>query len=253
MDKLMRKKILGLIPTRIGSVRLPAKALLHIGKYPLIIHVYKRAKLAKKLDDVIICCDDNKILKVAKKYGAKALLTSKHHLNGTERICEAYKVLKKKYDFVVDIQGDEPFVSPVHIDEVVQFHLKNSEADIILPTLKISSINNTSIVKVVTDSKNKVLYLSRANIPFEFRKINKYIRKHLSVISFKPDALIEFSKSKQTELEKIEDIELLRALELGMKIKSLQLKGDSFSVDIVDDYHKATIRIRTDKFFKLYK
>ena len=77
--------------------------------------------------------------------------------------------------------------------------------------------------------------------------------KFLSVISFKPDALIEFSKSKQTELEKIEDIELLRALELGMKIKSLQLKGDSFSVDIVDDYHKAKIRIRTDKFFKLYK
>ena len=77
MDKLMRKKILGLIPTRIGSVRLPAKALLHIGKYPLIIHVYKRAKLAKKLDDVIICCDDNKILKVAKKYGAK-----KHHIRG---------------------------------------------------------------------------------------------------------------------------------------------------------------------------
>ena len=249
----MTKKILGLIPVRLGSTRLPAKALLPINNLPLIIHVYKRAKLSKKLDDVIICCDDNKIVKVAKKYGAKILLTSKHHLNGTERICEAYKILKKKYDFIVDIQGDEPFISPHHIDEVIKFHLKNSDADIILPTLKINSINNTNIIKVVTDLKNKVLYLSRANIPYEFKKVNKYIRKHLSIISFKPEALIKFSKSTQTVLEKIEDVELLRALELGMKIKSLTLKGDSFSVDVIDDYNKAKIEIKTDKFYKLYK
>ena len=132
----MKKKILCLIPTRLGSTRLPAKSLLPIGNYPLIIHVYKRAKLSKKIDDVIICCDDKKILKVVKKYGAKAILTSKHHANGTERICEAYKILKKKYDFIVDVQGDEPLVSPHHIDEVVKFHLKNFNSDIILPTLK---------------------------------------------------------------------------------------------------------------------
>ena len=249
----MTKKILGLIPVRLGSTRLPAKALLPINNFPLIIHVYKRAKLSKKLDDVIICCDDNKIVKVAKKYGAKILLTSKHHLNGTERICEAYKILKKKYDFIVDIQGDEPFISPHHIDEVIKFHLKNSDVDIILPTLKINSVNNTNIIKVVTDLKNKVLYLSRANIPYEFKKVSKYIRKHLSIISFKPEALIKFSKSTQTALEKIEDVELLRALELGMKIKSLTLKGDSFSVDVIDDYNKAKIEIKTDKFYKLYK
>ena len=249
----MKKKILGLIPVRLGSTRLPAKALLPINNLPLIIHVYKRAKLSKKLDDLIICCDDNKIVKVAKKYGAKILLTSKHHLNGTERICEAYKILKKKYDFIVDIQGDEPFISPHHIDEVIKFHLKNSDVDIILPTLKINSVNNTNIIKVVTDLKNKVLYLSRANIPYEFKKVNKYIRKHLSIISFKPEALIKFSKSTQTVLEKIEDVELLRALELGMKIKSLTLKGDSFSVDVIDDYNKAKIEIKTDKFYKLYK
>lgn len=253
MDKFMRKKVLGLIPTRLGSVRLPAKALLPINNYPLIIHVYKRAKLSKKLDDVIICCDDQKIIKVAKKFGAKAILTSRHHLNGTERICEAYKLIKKKYDFVVDIQGDEPLLSPHHIDDVIEFHLKNSQADIILPTLKLNSINNTNIVKVVTDIKKNVLYLSRSNIPYEFKEVNKFIKKHLSIISFKPEALIEFARSKQTELERIEDIELLRALELGMKIKSFTLKGDSFSVDIIDDYHKAKTKIKTDKFFKLYK
>lgn len=253
MDKFMKKKIIGLIPTRLGSTRLPAKPLLPINNYPLIIHVYKRAKLSKKLDDVIICCDDQKIMKIARKYGAKAILTSRHHLNGTERICEAYKQLKKKYDFIIDIQGDEPLLSPHHIDNVINFHLKNSETDIILPTLKLNSINNTNIVKVVTDTNKNVLYLSRANIPYEFKKINKFIKKHLSIISFKPESLIKFSKSKQTELEKIEDIELLRALELGMKIKSCPLKGDSFSVDIVDDYHRAKVKIKTDKFVKLYK
>ena len=253
MAKLMKKKFLCLIPTRLGSTRLPAKSLLPIGNYPLIIHVYKRAKLSKKLDDVVICCDDKKIFKIAKKYGAKAILTSKHHTNGTERICEAYKSLKKKYDFIVDIQGDEPLVSPHHIDEVIKCHLKNPNSDIILPTLKISSINNTNIIRVITNIKNEVLYLSRANIPHEFKKTNKYINKHLSIISFKPKALIDFAKSNRTELEKIEDVELLRALEIGLKIKSLPLKGDSFSVDVFEDYQKAKIQIKSDRFYKLYK
>ncbi len=249
----MRKKILGLIPTRLGSLRLPAKSLLQIGNFPLVIHVYKRAMLSKKLDDVVICCDDKKILNAAKKFGAKAILTSKHHLNGTERICEAYKLLKKKYDFIVDVQGDEPLISPHHIDEVINFHLKNLNADIILPTLKISSVNNTNIVRVLTDIKRNVLYLTRGNVPHEFKKRNKYIQKHLSIISFKPEALINFAKSKQTELEKTEDIELLRALEIGLKIKSILLKGDSFSVDMFEDYQKAKVQMKTDRFYKLYK
>ena len=95
----MKKKIVGLIPTRLGSTRLPQKALLEINNIPLIIHTYRRAKLSKLLDDVFICCDDKKILRVAKKYKAKAILTSPNHKNGTERICEAYSKLKKKIRF----------------------------------------------------------------------------------------------------------------------------------------------------------
>ena len=91
--------------------------------------------MSKKLDDVIICCDHKKIYQVAKKFKAKCILTSDHHLNGTERIYEAYKKIGKKFDYVIDIQGDEPLISPTHIDTVVNEHLKNKEADIILPTL----------------------------------------------------------------------------------------------------------------------
>ncbi len=250
----MKKKIIGLIPTRLDSTRLPNKALLEINNIPLVIHTYKRAKLSKKLDDLIICCDDKKIYNVAKKFKAKVILTSKHHLNGTERIAEAYKKINKKYDLVVDIQGDEPLISPFHIDKVINEHIKFfSSADIILPTLLIAKKNNTNLVKVVCDKKNYVLYLSRANIPFEFKKNIKNIKKHLSIISFKPKALEIFAKSKKTILESIEDIELLRALELGLKIKSLNLKGDSFSVDVPEDFVKASKFLSSDKYLKLYK
>jgi 3-deoxy-manno-octulosonate cytidylyltransferase (CMP-KDO synthetase) len=250
----MKKKIIGLIPTRLNSSRLPNKALLEIQDIPLIIHTYKRAKLSKKIDDVYICCDDEKIYNVAKKYKAKCIITSRHHANGTERIGEAYKSLNQKYDLIVDIQGDEPLISPIHIDQVIAEHIKNYDhADIILPTLLSSQKNNTNIVKVVCDKKNYVLYLSRSNIPFEFKKNEKKFRKHLSIISFKPNALEIFCKSEKTTLESIEDIELLRALELGLKIKTINLKGDSFSVDVKEDYIKASKFILSDKYLKLYK
>ena len=92
---MKKNKVLALIPTRINSKRLPAKALLPLNNIPLIIHVYKRTLLSKKVSDAIICCDDVKILKVAKKYKARAILTSKHHVNGTDRICEVFKNIKK--------------------------------------------------------------------------------------------------------------------------------------------------------------
>ena len=132
---MKKKKVLGLIPTRLNSTRLPQKALLEINNIPLIIHTYKRAKMSKKLDDVVICCDHKKIYQVAKKFKAKCILTSEHHSNGTERIYEAYKKLGKKYDLIVDLQGDEPLISPNHIDKVINKHLNEKYADIVFPTL----------------------------------------------------------------------------------------------------------------------
>ena len=252
-SKTGSKKILALIPTRLNSRRIPAKALLPINKLPLIIHVYRRTLLSKFIDDVIICCDDVKILKVAKKYGAKTILTSKHHVNGTDRICEAYKKNAKKYQLIVDVQGDEPLISPVHIDKVINYHLKNMDADIVLPNLKIKPTNNTNLVKIVSNLKNEVLYISRANIPYEFKNKVKHLKKHLSIISFKPSALINYGKSKISELEKIEDVELLRAIDIGLKIKTIDLAGDSFSIDVFEDYSKAQVQIKRDKYFKLYK
>jgi 3-deoxy-manno-octulosonate cytidylyltransferase (CMP-KDO synthetase) len=246
-------KIIGLIPTRMGSTRLPAKPLLEINNIPLIIHTYKRAIMSKKLDDVIICCDDVKILEVAKKFNAKAIITSKKHKNGTERILEGYTKQKKQYDLVIDIQGDEPLLNPKHIDEVINFHKKNFKTDIILPTLNIKNAENTNIVKVITDIKDNVIFLSRTKLPTEFKKKNNSYKKHLSIISFKPEALKKFSKSKKTPLESSEDIELLRAIEIGLKIKTVNLKGDSFSIDVLEDFKKAINQFKKDQIIKYYK
>ena len=172
----MKKKILGLIPVRLNSSRLNQKPLLLIKKIPLIIHTYRRAKMSKILDELLICCDDKKIANISKKNKAKFIMTSVHHHNGTERIFEAYLKLKVKARLIIDIQGDEPLISPHHIDEVAKFHFKNLDADIILPVLKIKNINNTNIVKIVTDKKNNVLYLSRAGIPYEFKSKSKYLK-----------------------------------------------------------------------------
>ncbi len=248
----MKKKVLGLIPTRLSSTRLPKKPLININNIPLIIHTYKRARLSKKLDDLIICCDDKKIINIAKRFNAKAILTSKKHKNGTERIFEAYSKLKKKYDLIVDIQGDEPLISPNQIDQVVDFHLNNFKSEIILPSLKFKNISSYNIVKIVANRENDVMYLSRSKIPHNFNKNSDYYLKHLSIISFLPNALKKFCEKKQTRLEKIEGIELMRALEIGLKIKTVVLKGNSFSVDIKEDLKKAKKFMKKDKLFKLY-
>lgn len=251
----MTLKILGLIPTRLNSTRLPQKALLTIENIPLVVHTYKRSILSKKLNEVYICCDHIKIFNVAKKFGAKCIMTSSNHANGTERINEAYEKISKnkKFDLIVDIQGDEPLVSPYHIDSVINHHLKNFNYDIVLPTINSDQKNNSNIIKVISNIKNEVMYLSRSNIPFEYKIINKFINKHLSIISFKPDSLKKFSQNNKTPLEKIEDIELLRALEIGLKIKTFKLKGDSFSIDVLSDYKKVKKSMKLDRFFKIYK
>ena len=219
----------------------------------MVVHVYRRTKMSNLLDDVIVCCENKKVYEVLKKYNCKSIFTSKKHKNGTERIAEAYKKTKKKYDLVIDIQGDEPLVDPKQIDNVIKFHLKNFSSDIVVPSLKIPLSEDHNIVKIVKDRNLNVLYFSRLKIPYGFKKKNKYLNKHLSIISFRPKALLQFASAKQTYLEKIEGIELLRALEIGMKIKSPNLLGDSFAVEVKRDYIRAKNYIKSDKFYKFYK
>ena len=242
--------VVGLIPSRLGSTRLPNKALLMIDGLPLVIHTMKRAQLAKSLDEVYVCTDSEKIANAVEAHGGKHIMTRVDHSNGTERIAEAAKILEA--DFFVDIQGDEPLLNPDHIDSVVAEHRKHPEWDILLPSLPIDKPETQHICKVIHDANFRILYLSRAIIPQPFERRPDYYLKHLSIISFKSESLLHYSKLKPSNLEKVEGIELLRAIENEMIVGTILLEGDSFSVDIKQDFDKAIERMTTDKIRKRY-
>jgi 3-deoxy-manno-octulosonate cytidylyltransferase (CMP-KDO synthetase) len=243
-------RVVGLIPSRLGSTRLPAKALLMIDGLPLVIHTMKRAQLAKSLDEVYVCTDSKKIAAAVMKYGGKHIMTRVDHSNGTERIAEAAENIEA--DFFIDIQGDEPLLNPDHIDCVVAEHQKHPEWDIVLPSLPIDKPETQHICKVIHDANFRILYLSRAVIPQSFKHRPDFYLKHLSIISFTSESLRHYSTLKPGNLERIEGIELLRAIENGMAVGTVLLEGDSFSVDIKQDFDKAIERMALDEMRKQY-
>ena len=244
--------ILGLIPARLNSSRLKEKALIKIDGLPMIVHTFKRAQMSKFLDKVIVCTDDNKIKEIVEKYGGISILTSKKHVNGTERISEVAK--KFKSNLVVDIQGDEPLVSPRQIDNLIKFHLKNKNFDVVLPSMRFKAKqNNENIVKVVKTKSNKVLYFSRAQIPYNYssKTLSNYL-KHLSIISFKPKCLFAFSKLKRTKLEFIENIELLRAIENDFNVGTYEVSKQTFAVDDSKSLENVLSLMKKDIYRKYY-
>ena len=242
---------IGLIPVRLESKRLPGKALLDIDGLPLIVHTAKRAQLSKKLHKVYVCTDSTEIIKACVKHNINYIKTGKNFENGTERIASVAKKFKKK--IIVDIQGDEPLINPAHIDQIVEYHQKNQrKIEILIPTIKSLYNSPETIIRVLTSKSGRVMYLSRSNVPNLYIDNIAYIQKHLSIITFLSEAFQKYSKLKKSYYEKIEDIELLRALENDMKVYNINLEGNSFSVDVNDDYLKAKIAMSNDYIRKLY-
>jgi len=242
--------IIGLIPSRLNSTRLHQKPLMEIDGLPLIVHTVKRSQLAECVDRVIVCTDSKEIVKVVKKHGGEAILTRKVHKNGTERIAEVAK--KFRASLIVDIQGDEPLINPKDIDSVVKFHKKNKQFEIVVPSLPSLRSGSKHSVKMVFNKRGKVMYLSRAELPFSFKKNPSFYSKHLSIISFKPKALKKFSTLPQGRLESIEGIELLRALENDISVGTFTILGNSFSVDVKEDLTRAKTIMPIDPIRQLY-
>tara|TARA_B100001057_G_scaffold89349_1_gene85540 strand:- start:15951 stop:16688 length:738 start_codon:yes stop_codon:yes gene_type:complete len=244
--------IIGLIPSRLKSKRLFEKPLIKINGFPIIVHTMKRAMMSKTLDDLYVCTDSEKIANVVQKYGGKFILTSSKHRNGTERIAEAIRKIKKKTKLIVDIQGDEPTIKPKDIDEIVKFHKKNLHYDVVIPHFEIDYKNNSNHVKIISDKKGKILYLTRSISPYNFFKKDLKQKKHLSVISFKKDALLKYTKFNQSYLEKIEGIELLRCIENNQKVGTFRIKTQALSMDVKKDIFAIKKFFKTDKIRKLY-
>ncbi|MBC8549228.1 MAG: 3-deoxy-manno-octulosonate cytidylyltransferase [Candidatus Brocadiales bacterium] len=240
--------IVGLIPVRLESSRLPNKAILKIAEIPMILHVANRAMLSKALDRVIVCTDSYEICDICIENKIEVVLTKSNHTNGTERIAEAAGILNLDKDtIIVDIQGDEPLLKPHMIDNVAEYLVKNKHFDIVVPFIEIFEEESCNRVKLVA-SNNNVIYMSRRNVPYPFLKDTIY-KKHLSIIALRMKALSKFAHQSPTPLEEIEGIELLRAIEMGLKVGTFEEHGDTLAVDTIEDYERVQRLMLRDEIY----
>jgi 3-deoxy-manno-octulosonate cytidylyltransferase (CMP-KDO synthetase) len=229
----------GVIPARLGSTRLARKVLMDLGGKPVIQHVYERTRKARLLDDVIIACDDDEIVSVVRAFGGKAVLTSKHHTTGTDRLAEVVNDLDVKT--IVNIQGDEPFVNPLTIDDLVSTMQKNADtvmATVVKRSENFEEFKKPDVVKAVLDEKGSVLYFSRMPIP-TFLKEGEFFYKHIGLYAFTKEFLFTFKKMPPSFLERHERLEQLRALENGYRIRAIETQFETIGIDTPDDLERA--------------
>ncbi len=235
---------IGVIPARYASTRFPAKVLAKIAGKPMIQHVWEKACQCKVLDEVLIACDHLDVQKAAVGFGARAVMTDPGHPSGSDRIAQAIASLAD-VDIVVNIQGDEPFIDPQTIDSLASA-LKNDQAALMATVIKEitdeADFLNPNIVKCVLDDKGCALYFSRAPIPFNRNAslpagVKRY--KHLGLYAYRKDFLMQYKDWPKGVLEAAEQLEQLRVLERGYKIKTVETKYESIAVDTPDDLTKA--------------
>ena len=247
-------KILGIIPARYASTRFPGKPLADVNGKPMIQRVYEQAKKCKSLAEVIVATDDKRIESAVKKFKAKVVMTSSKHESGTDRCYEALNKLGGKYDVVINIQGDEPFIHPEQIEEVANCFSPLSpgrgvggEAQLATLVMKLKSqeeLSNPNTIKAIINKKNEAIYFSRTAIPYyrgkDFSgwvKLHSYY-KHIGIYGYRTDVLAEITKLKRSPLEIAESLEQLRWLENGYKIKVEFTEYESYSIDTPEDLKK---------------
>lgn len=241
-------KIIGVIPARFASTRLKGKVLASINGKPMIQHVYERARQSRLLDEVIIACDDLRVKKAAEEFGARAVMTDPGHVCGTDRIVEA--VADLDVEIVVNVQGDEPLISPVVIDaliEAIQDDPEVSMATVIKRINDPKELDNPNIVKVVIDHQQRAIYFSRSKIPFNRDSGEHVYFKHLGIYAYTKKFLLQFLTMPKAKLEIAESLEQLRAIENGYKIKTVITEIETVGVDTPDDLVKVEKLIRERK------
>ena len=230
-------KVLGVIPARFSSQRLPAKILLNkTGKF-LIQHVWERAIKAKSIDKLIVATDDTKVFGAVKSFGGEAVITSTNIASGTQRVEEVAK--KLNYGIIINIQGDEPEIEPSAIDILANIMKKESYATLATPfSSRVDFVDNNK-VKVIVDKMGYAIYFSRTPIPFLNNGVSEIYKPllHLGVYGYTKKFLAQFVKMPNSLLEKVERLEQLRALENGCKIKVGVIRTKSFGgIDTKKDY-----------------
>jgi 3-deoxy-manno-octulosonate cytidylyltransferase (CMP-KDO synthetase) len=244
-------KVVVVIPSRFGSTRLPGKPLVTLAGKPMVQHVYERAKRAQTVHKVLVATDDQRILDAVQGFGGEARMTRSDHRTGTERIAEV--AAHEEGDIFLNVQGDEPLIDPVSIDTAVAALLEEPPAQIATvatPIRHANDIMDPNVVKAVLDFDENALYFSRAPVPWvrdTQQKIHVKYWKHLGLYAFQRDALLEYPTLPQGELEKIEQLEQLRWLENGWRIRVAEVTRDAVSVDVPEDISRVEKLLREEK------
>ncbi len=234
------KKTVIIIPARYGSTRLPAKPLLEVKNKPIIQYVYEAAKMSKLSDEVIVATDDERIKAAVENFGGNCEMTSKDHKCGSDRIAEvAYR--HDEFEYILNLQGDEPQITPEVIDTALEALKRENDTDISTLVREINDetqINNPNCVKCVFDNNFNALYFSRCPIPYARNKNESPYYAHIGIYGYKRDSLIKMTKLNQTNLERQESLEQLRALQNGMKIKVAIVDLNPVGIDTIEDFEK---------------
>lgn len=250
------KTVVGIIPSRYASTRFPGKPLVDIQGKSMIQRVYEQCLKADRLSKVIVATDDKRIYNHVLGFGGNVMMTSEKHQSGTERCGEVLEKLEDKeeyFDVVVNIQGDEPFISPEHINKVCDIILKDDQAEVGTLAKKITTeeeLFNENVVKVVltedegNDEPRDALFFSRHPIPFVrgeekenwLSKASYY--KHIGIYAFNVEEFYEIQEIEYSELEKAESLENLRWLSHHFTVQVSEIEEDIVGIDTPEDLKK---------------
>lgn len=238
--------ITGIIPARYASTRFPGKPLIDIEGKTMLQRVYEQASKSRSLSKVIVATDDERISDHVKSFGGHVVMTASHHPSGTDRCLEALQQLNEPCQYVINIQGDEPFIEPAQIDELAAV-LKDGTTELATQMIAVDSYEmlfDKGEVKIVLNAKNEALYFSRMVIPFikgvdetEWHKHHTYYR-HVGMYAYRTDVLKAIASLPVSALERAESLEQLRWIENGYHVKCVVTKYESHCIDTPDDVAK---------------
>jgi 3-deoxy-manno-octulosonate cytidylyltransferase (CMP-KDO synthetase) len=238
-------KVIALIPARFAATRFPGKLMKLLQGKTIIRRTYEAVLESALFDEVIVVCDDAIIFNEIESFGGKAVMSAKAHESGTDRIAEI--AATSDADIIVNIQGDEPFISHEALEKVLGL-FQNEEVligSLMLEIHDLEKINNPNCVKVVVDQFGKALYFSRAPIPFyRDETTDRKAFQHIGVYAFRRDILVKISNLPTSELERIEKLENLRMLENGIPIHLAQITHVGISIDTLEDFERAEQYLR---------
>lgn len=241
-------KFIGIIPARYASTRFPGKPLAMLGGKAVIERVYRQVEGV--LDDVVVATDDERIFNAVQQFGGKVVMTSPEHKSGTDRVHEAYTLVGKGYDVVVNIQGDEPFIQAEQLLSLRQcFDDETVDIATLVKPFKpedgFEALENVNSPKVVVNKKMEALYFSRSIIPYtRGKEKNEWLSghtyyKHIGLYAYRADVLHEITSLPQSSLELAESLEQLRWLENGYKIKVGISEIETIGIDTPEDLKRA--------------